>query len=82
MELLQKGITVEEIEGALVESAEDAELATQAAMQQIRKLQGLEWPEFRKKLSAFLMRRGFSYGTIAPVVQSVWDSVREDQSQS
>lgn len=82
LELLQKGITVEEIEGALVESAEDAELATQAAMQQIRKLQGLEWPEFRKKLSAFLMRRGFSYGTIAPVVQSVWDSVREDQSQS
>lgn len=82
LELQQKGVAVEEIESALVESADDADLATQAAMQQIRKYQNLEWPEFRKKLSAFLMRRGFSYGTIAPVVQSVWESVQESQSPS
>lgn len=82
MELLQKGVAVEEIESALVESADDAELATQAAKQQIRKYDRLAWPEFRKKLSAFLMRRGFSYGTIAPVVRSVWKSVRENQNQS
>lgn len=80
LELMQKGVSVEEIESALVDSADDADLATQAAMQQIRKYSGLEWSEFRKKLSAFLMRRGFSYGTIAPVVQSVWESVQKDQS--
>jgi regulatory protein len=34
LELLQKGVAIEEIENALVESADDAELATQAAMQQ------------------------------------------------
>ena len=82
LELLQKGVAVEEIEKALVESADDAELATQAAKQQIRKYDRLDWPEFRKKLSAFLMRRGFSYGTIAPVVRSVWESAREDQNQT
>jgi regulatory protein len=82
LELLQKGVAVEEIESALVDSADDAELATQAAMQQIRKYDRLDWLEFRKKLSAFLMRRGFSYGTIAPVVRSVWESVRENQNQS
>jgi len=82
MELLQKGVTIEDVENALVESADDAELATQAAKQQARKYDRLDWLEFRKKLSAFLMRRGFSYGTIAPVVQSVWESVRENQNQS
>lgn len=80
LELMQKGVSVEEIESALGDSADDADLATQAAMQQMRKYSGLEWSEFRKKLSAFLMRRGFSYGTIAPVVQSVWESVQKDQS--
>jgi Uncharacterized protein conserved in bacteria len=78
LELLQKGIAAEEIDKALVGSAEDAELATQAAMQQIRKYSGLEWEDFRKKLSAYLLRRGFSYGTVAPVVRSVWESVREN----
>jgi regulatory protein len=78
LELKQKGIEDETIESALGSSADDTELATRAAMQQIRKYDHLEWPEFRKKLSAFLMRRGFSYGTIAPVIQSVWESVRSD----
>jgi regulatory protein len=81
-ELVKKGVAVEDIDKALVGSAEDAELATQAAMQQIRKYSNLEWEDFRKKLSAFLLRRGFSYGTVAPVVRSVWESVREDRRQN
>jgi len=79
LELRQKGVAEDEIDTALVGSAEDAELATQAAMQQMRKYTGLEWVDFRKKLSAYLLRRGFSYGTIAPVVRSVWDSAQNDQ---
>ena len=81
LELLQKGVANEEIDKALAVSADDAELATQAAMQQIRKYANLEWADFRKKLSAFLLRRGFSYGTVAPVVRSVWDSVKDNQKQ-
>lgn len=82
LELLQKGISNKAIEKALTGSAEDAELATQAALQQIRKYHDLNWEDFRKKLSAYLLRRGFSYGTIAPVVRSVWESVREGQIQT
>jgi regulatory protein len=74
MELRQKGVADDQIEKALLGSAEDDELATQAAMQQFRKYSGLDWLEFRKKMSAFLLRRGFSYGTVAPVVRSIWES--------
>ncbi len=81
LELLHKGVAAEEIDKALVGSADDAELATQAAMQQIRKYADLEWPEFRKKLGAYLLRRGFSYGTVAPVVRSVWESEKSGQKQ-
>jgi len=80
-ELLRKGVAAEAIEKALAGSAEDAELATQAAMQQIRKYTDLNWEDFRKKLSAFLLRRGFSYGTVVPVVRSVWESVNGGQIQ-
>jgi regulatory protein len=48
-------------------------LANRAAIQYARRLTGIDWLTFRKRLSAFLARRGFSYGTIAPVVQSVWE---------
>lgn len=82
MELLQKGISSTTIEKALAGSAEDAELATQAALQQVRKYESLSWEDFRKKLSAFLLRRGFNYGTVAPVVRSVWESVHERQIQT
>lgn len=82
LELLHKGVATEAIEKALAKSAEDAELATQAAMQQIRKYADLNWEDFRKKLSAFLLRRGFSYGTVAPVVRSVWESVNGGQIQN
>jgi regulatory protein len=82
IELLQKGIAEETIEKALAGSVDESELATQAAMQQIRKYQSLNWEDFRKKLSAYLLRRGFSYGTVAPVVHSVWESIQENQIQT
>ena len=81
LELLHKGVANEKIEKALAGSAEDSELATQAAMQQIRKYESLDWENFRKKLTAFLLRRGFSYGTVAPVVRSTWESVHEGRIQ-
>lgn len=71
-ELRQKGINEEIIESALNESNEDDQLAYQAACRYAARLEGLDWVEFRKKLSAFLGRRGFSYGTISPVVELVW----------
>lgn len=78
LEMKHKGIDEEAIESALGGSADDGELALRAAKQQLRKYEHLEWPVFRQKLSAFLARRGFSYGTIAPAVRSIWESMKND----
>jgi regulatory protein len=72
MELHQKGVADEDISSALAEVEDDDTLAYQAASRYARRLEGLEWDKFRMRLGAYLGRRGFSYGTTAPVVRRVW----------
>ena len=72
MELHQKGVADEDINNALAEIEDDSTLAYQAASRYARRLEGLEWDKFRIRLGAYLGRRGFSYGTTAPVVRRVW----------
>jgi regulatory protein len=80
MELIQKGISEDEIQAALSETEDDSALAYQAAIRYARRLRGQEWREFRERLSAYLGRRGFDYGTISPVVRQVWEEVHLLQS--
>jgi regulatory protein len=70
-ELRQRGVDAEAIEASL-EDLDEASLALQAAHKQARKLQGLEWPEFRLKLTGFLARRGFNYEDAVAAVSQVW----------
>jgi regulatory protein len=70
-ELGRKGISGEALDEALAETDDD-ELAYQAGLKQARKLQSLEWAEFRPKLLAFLARRGFQYSTAAEAVSRIW----------
>ncbi len=70
-ELRQKGVDQEIIDEALQEIDEE-ELAYRAARKNARKYLKLDWPEFRKKLSGFLTRRGFNYAITASVVERVW----------
>lgn len=70
-ELRQKGVSEDHIEEALNPLAEESELAYQAGIRYARKLTNLQPDVFRKRLMAFLARRGFSYGTIAPVVRRI-----------
>ena len=72
IELKQKGLTEPAIRSAL-DAVDDEALAYEAAVKRIRRLAGLEWTDFRKKLSEFLARRGFSYSIIMPVVTKVWN---------
>lgn len=72
MEMRQKGISEEVITQTLEKTDEDEDLAYRAASKQSRKYKDLEWPEFRRKLTGFLARRGFSYEIISPVVGQVW----------
>lgn len=79
-ELRQKGIPEEVIENSLSEATDDQELAYLAATKHFRRLKGLEWPEFRRKMSGFLARRGFYYNVIAPVVDRVWAEQRSGKA--
>ena len=78
IELQQKGIHSEIISQILEETTSDEELAYAAAQKQIRKYEQLEWQEFRRKLSSYLARRGFSYGTIKPIVEQVWTELQPE----
>ncbi|GAB4420542.1 MAG: RecX family transcriptional regulator [Anaerolineales bacterium] len=76
VELRQKGLNDAIIETVL-EQVDDEALAYAAGKKKARTLQAYEWPDFRKKLTAFLARRGFSYATIAPLVQQLWDEAQQ-----
>jgi regulatory protein len=77
MELYQKGIANQVIDTVLRDLDED-ELAYRAACKQTRKYRRLDWPDYRRKMTAFLARRGFNYGTAAPVVEKVWSEAKSD----
>ena len=78
MELRQKGLDAEAVSSA-IESVDDEALAYEAAQKRALRLKSLEWNEFRKKLSEFLARRGFSYSVIAPVVIRIWNEAHMDE---
>jgi len=82
LELRQKGIDDTTIESAL-EGIDEEALAYEAGLKKAGKLalspsKGQEWSEFRKKMSDFLARRGFSYSVIAPIVSRLWNEVHSE----
>jgi regulatory protein len=85
LELRQKGIDDSTIESALEDVDEEA-LAYEAGQKKARKLKGtalspskgLEWGAFRKKMSEYLARRGFSYSVIAPIVKRLWNEIHTE----
>lgn len=79
IEMQQKGIPQEIISQIIAEIPPNETLAYEAAQKQVRKYQHLEWGDFRRKLSSYLARRGFSYGTIKPTVNQVWAELNPDE---
>ena len=78
MELRQKGLDDESMDSAL-KNVDDEPLAYEAAQKRAARFKDLEWSEFRKKLSEFLARRGFSYAVIAPVVSRIWNEMHTQE---
>lgn len=78
MELRQKGLN-EEVVSSAIERIDDEALAYEAAHKRVARYKDLEWNDFRKKLSDFLARRGFSYSVIAPVVTRIWNEAHKDE---
>lgn len=80
MELRQKGIDEESTSAALEHIDEDA-LAYDAARKRAPRFKELDWNDYRKKLSAFLARKGFSYSVIAPVVTRTWNETHAQKHE-
>ena len=82
MELRQKGLDDEVVQDTLDNNVDENALALEAARKYARKVQKLDWPDFRQKLGGFLGRRGFSYGIVAPVLRQVWSEVHAGADQT
>ena len=77
IELRQKGLNDEAIQDSLSGVDEEA-LAYETGLKRATRLKDLERSEFRKKLSEFLARRGFSYSVVASAVSRIWDETHAD----
>ncbi len=81
LELKQKGIPQEIIKKSLELIQDDATLAMQAARKQAHRWTGLDESGFRKKMTGFLVRRGFSYFTIREVIPVIWSEISTESLQ-
>ena len=82
MELRHKGLDDEVVQDTLNNNVDENALALEAARKYVRKVQQLEWPNFRQRLGGFLGRRGFSYGIVAPVLRQVWSEIHPNGNQT
>jgi regulatory protein len=76
-ELRQKGLADSIIDAALGE-VNGVESARRAAQERARRLTGLTPQEFRSRLGAFLVRRGFDYDTVREVIDQLTDEIKEE----
>lgn len=81
-ELRQKGVAEEHIQSALARIEDEPELAYQAGIRYAARLADLDRETFHRRLGAFLSRRGFSYGTVAPVVKRIWEETHSRERTS
>lgn len=79
MELRQKGLDEETVKTAIADVDENA-LAYESARKRAPRFHGLEWSEFRKKLSEYLARRGFPYAVSISVVTKIWNELHTGET--
>lgn len=77
-ELSQKGIG-REIVGEALESIDEADAARRVARKQAGRWHGLPEPEWRAKLTRYLMRQGFPYDVVNDVVTETWQAMKPDE---
>lgn len=81
MELREKGIDAGIISEVLSDH-DDERAAYKAARKAARRWQGSDHDSFRKRVGAYLARRGFRYETINPVVSQVWHETTKNGEES
>ena len=80
-ELRQKGVDNETIEAAL-EGFDELAAAEAASIKGARRYASQDKPTFRRRLMAFLSRRGFSYNMIFPLVERHWREIEVQGEES
>jgi len=76
LELRQKGVPGDIIAQVLSESHNEDDAAYRAAMTQARKVRTTDPVEFRRKMEAHLIRRGFSYDIAREAVARIWNELQ------
>jgi len=71
-ELRQKGVDPQTVTQVASE-IDDRNEALRAGAKKARSLSQADYPEFRRKLTAFLYRRGFDYDVIGSTVEHFWN---------
>ncbi len=81
-ELLKKGVDrtlASEIVMAAVDDDVESEGCERVARQAARRYASApDWQTFQRKLGAMLQRRGYSWNTAKPIVQKLWQELRND----
>ncbi len=80
MELRRKGIANETIADVLQDFDEES-AALRAARKAARRWKSSSHDEFRRRLGAYLARRGFPYSIISPVVSRVWSETTDAEEE-
>lgn len=80
LELKQKGVDAETI-AETTAGVDDEPGAYRAAQRKARSLAGLDYSSFRKRLGAFLKRRGFDYELVNRTIDRVWQE-RDNTQQN
>ena len=79
IELRRKGLSNEIIEQVIGE-IDEAESAYGAAVKRAPRLSGTDYQEFRRRLGAYLGRRGFNYSVIEKTIERVWKDKKIPQN--
>jgi len=81
LELKRKGVSEENIRESLKDLDEE-KAALDCGLRYMKRLQGLDRPNFQKKLSAYLARRGFGYELIDQTVRTLWADIQNSEKDS
>ncbi len=79
LELLRKGLAKDIIEDVLA-GLDEGDSAYRAALSKARHLSPADYEDFRKRLGAYLARRGFNYDIVRATVARVWEECRQVRS--
>lgn len=80
-ELKRKGLSTADITEAIGE-IDESESAYRAGVARAKRWRGLERREFLEKLTAFLVRRGFSYAVAKEATTRLWSESRAEEFDS